>query len=87
MRAQTSQIVLLTEERDVVSMSEDELEAGLSKEASHVSIKYCLKEPPHWDHMVLSLCPAVSRRVCVWCGVVCGVCVCVCVRVCVSVTE
>ena len=48
----TLKVVLLAEEGDIVSVREDELEAGLGKEAAQVSTEHSLKEPPQGDHMI-----------------------------------
>ena len=54
--------MLFAEERDMISVSEDELKAGLSKEAAQVSTEHSLKEPPHRDHMVCALGPIMQKR-------------------------
>jgi hypothetical protein len=54
--------VLLAEERDVVSMGKDQLEACLGKETPQVCSKHCLKETPHWNYMIRSLRP-ISEKV------------------------
>ena len=56
----TLEVVLLTEEWYVVSMSEDELKAGLGEEAAKVCTEYGLKEPPQRNDMLLALCPIIT---------------------------
>lgn len=53
---------MLAEEGNVVSVGQDQLETGLSKEATQVSSKHSLKESSHWNHVVRSLGPAVNNR-------------------------
>ena len=58
---QTFEVVLLTKGRDVVSVSEDELKASLTKEAAKVCTEHGLKESPHREYMILTLCPTPNN--------------------------
>ena len=53
----TWEIVLVAEVRNIVSVSEDELKAGLSEEAAQVGTEHSLKEPPQGNGMLPSLRP------------------------------
>lgn len=55
------EIVLLTEQRYVASVSKDELKASLGKEAAKISTEHGLKEPSHWNDMTLALGPIVHE--------------------------
>ena len=63
----TLEVVLLAEERDIVSMCEDELKAGLSKEAAQIGTEHSFKEPPQWNHMFVALGPAKKEDLAVDC--------------------
>ena len=47
----------MAEVRNIVSVSEDELKAGLSEEAAQVGTEHSLKEPPQGNGMLPSLRP------------------------------